>query len=81
MEVYNELKIAPSVNASMRIECLSDDKKPSACIKCGNCTSNCPQHIQIPEILEELSGMLDKMPKWSDISKERAEAAKKLQTK
>lgn len=81
MEVYNELKIAPSVNASMRIECLPEDKQPSACIKCGNCTSTCPQHIQIPEILEELSGMLETMPKWTDISKERAEAAKKLQNK
>lgn len=81
MEVYNELKFSPSVNASMRIECLSDDKKPSACIKCGNCSSTCPQHIQIPEILEELSGMLETMPKWSDISKARAEAAKKLQNK
>lgn len=76
--VYNEIKFSPSVNASMRIEALPENNRPSACVKCGKCAQICPQGINIPSVLDELSEKLQTMPKWTDISREREEAAKKL---
>ncbi len=77
LSVYNELRFAPVVNASMRLEFLPEDKKPSACLGCGACAHICPQGIDIPAIMKEMTQKLDSMPKWLDISREREEAAKK----
>lgn len=77
LSVYNELKITPAFTVSMRLEGLPEDKQPSACIKCGKCTHICPQSIDIPAELGKLAEMLEKLPKWADICRERAEAAKK----
>ena len=60
------------------MEFLPDDKKPTACISCGACTSICPQSIDIPAVLAELSDRVAKMPKWADISREREEAAERI---
>jgi len=76
LEVANEIRFSPSVNASMRIEFLSEDKKPSACIGCGACSAVCPQNIDIPAALKELDGMLKTMPSWKEISRQREEAQK-----
>ena len=62
----------------MKIEFLPEDKKPTACILCGACTSICPQSIDIPSALRELSETVAKMPKWADISREREEAAERI---
>lgn len=78
ISIYNELKFSPTFTVSMRIEGLSEDKKPSACIQCGQCQSICPQGIHIPSILQELDDMLKELPKWKDICREREEAAKQL---
>ncbi len=75
---YNELKIAPVVNASMRVEFLPKEKQPSSCLGCGACTHMCPQNIDIPQAMQELSEKMKTMPKWADISREREETAKKL---
>ncbi len=79
LSVYNELRFFPVVNASMRLEFLPEDKKPTACLTCGACTQICPQKIDIPKVLKELSVKLETMPKWLDISREREEAAKALE--
>ncbi len=78
LATYNDLQVAPVVNASMRLEYLPVDKQPAACLACGNCVKMCPQHIQIPEVLKQLTQKLESMPKWSAICKEREEAARKL---
>lgn len=74
----NDLKFANSFTAPMLIESLPDDKKPSACIACGKCTRICPQKIDVPKAMRELSDIYDKTVKWSEICKQREEAAKKL---
>ncbi len=79
--VYNELRIAPVVNASMRLEYLPEDKRPGACIGCGACTQICPQKIDIPGVMQDLAERLAAMPKWTDICRERAEAARRLAAK
>ena len=81
LSILNEMRIAPNVNAGMRVELLPEDQKPSACIACGNCTHICPQHIDIPGAMQELVIRLQTIPSWAAISREREEARKKLQGK
>ena len=78
INVYNEIRFSPSVNAAMIVEFEEDSKKPSACISCGKCTKICPQNIAIPEVMKDLSDRLSKLPSWATICKEREEAAKKI---
>ncbi len=78
LEIYNDLLFYPSSNTSMRIEFMDEDKKPYNCIACGACSSICPQNIDIPGSLSELSAMIEKLPSWKEICKEREEAARKL---
>ncbi len=75
---YSELCVDAKTNPTMWIEGLPADKQPSACIGCGSCEHICPQGIAIPTVMKDLSEKLDKIPKWSDICRERAEAAAKL---
>ena len=78
ISTLNELRVSSSMNASMKVEFLPEDKKPSACIGCGACSSICPQSIDVPAALAELSKKVDAMPKWADISREREEAAERM---
>ena len=64
---YNELRFDPSVNTSMRLDALPDDKLPTACISCGKCTQICPQKIDIPQVMKAFSQKLTTITKWSDI--------------
>lgn len=64
---YNELRFEPSVNTSMRLDALPDDKLPTACISCGKCTQICPQKIDIPQVMKAFSQKLTTITKWSDV--------------
>lgn len=64
---YNELRFDPSVNTSMRLDALPDDKLPTACIFCGKCTQICPQKIDIPAVMKAFSQKLTTITKWSDV--------------
>ena len=77
LETYNELKTAPATNSAMRIEFLPEHKKPSACIGCGKCERICPQNIAIPRKLSELTELLEKMPSWTEICRQREAAQAK----
>lgn len=63
------------MNAGMRIEGLPEEKKPSACIGCRKCTRICPQNIDIPGVMEELTESLKKIPSWRELSRKREEEA------
>ena len=76
--VYNELNYSISVNASMLVEFLPEDKKPAACIGCGACSRMCPQGIDIPEVMRKLSALIEKAPSWRAICREREENAERL---
>ena len=62
---------------SMRLDGLDDDKKPAACIQCGQCTHACPQGINVPEILAELADLYEKGPRWTKTHKDRGDAIRK----
>ncbi len=81
ISIYNELKIAPTVNASMRIEAEPVEKQPTACISCGKCTRVCPQGIEIPEIMKELPELMKKLPTWEEVSRLREEAQERNRKK
>ena len=73
---YNELRFEPSVNTSMRLDALPDDKLPTACISCGKCTQICPQKIDIPAVMKTFSEKLTTITKWSDVCAARERAQK-----
>lgn len=76
IRTYNELRVAPALNAVMRIEFMPEDKQPSACIGCGKCARICPQNIDIPEVMKDLSRRIRELPSWAEICRQREAAAK-----
>ena len=78
LEYYNELRISPSLLLSMRIEATPEDKRPNNCIGCNACASICPQNLDIPKHLSDFAEKLKEVPSWTEISRQRTEAAKKI---
>lgn len=78
LATYNDLRFAPITNTGMRIEALPPEKRPDACLACGKCAQVCPQKINIPEELKAMAALLETVPKWSDLCRNREEAARRL---
>lgn len=78
LEFYNEMRIAPSTNVTMRIDAYPESRQPQSCINCQSCVNICPQGIDIPKHLADLVNISNKLPSWAQISKQREEAAKRL---
>ncbi len=76
LSIYNELRIAPTTNAAMRLDALPEDKRPSACIGCGKCARVCPQGIDVPAALGALDAKLKTIPSWAEICRQRDAAQK-----
>ena len=63
LENYNQYKYNGTDEAwlaQMAIGALPEDKRPSACIRCGECAKVCPQKIDIPKVMKEFSEGLAK---------------------
>ena len=73
LNIFNEIRVVPSVNSYMRLDALGPDKQSSACIKCGKCVKMCPQGINIPEMMENFTETLAKLPTWESICHQRDE--------
>ena len=41
-----------------RLKALEKEKQPAACIGCGSCTAHCPQGLDIPAYMQEMSALL-----------------------
>ena len=79
IHAYNDLKFSGgSMTVAMQFDALPEDKLPSACLGCGACAAICPQSIDIPAALAELSDLIAKSPSWAELCKQREEAARKL---
>ena len=74
LSVYNDLRYAPVINTTLRIEVLPESKKPDVCVGCGKCARICPQKIDIPGAMQDFCDLLEKVPKWEDVCRERAAA-------
>jgi predicted aldo/keto reductase-like oxidoreductase len=59
------------VATRIRIDALPEDKQSTACIGCGLCAQNCPQKINVPAELNNLSDILKSMPTWAQVCEER----------
>lgn len=79
LATYNDMQFDTSFTISMQMDAVPEGRRPQDCLACGACTRMCPQGIDIPEALAKLASALEKMPKWADLCRERAEAAAKLQ--
>lgn len=42
-----------------RLKALPEDKRPNACVGCGNCTAHCPQALKIPLYMKEMASLLE----------------------
>ena len=62
----------PSTNAIMAVEALPKSRQPQSCLGCGACTAVCPQKIDIPGCMQELTERIAKIPSWIEISRQRA---------
>ena len=60
ISMYNELRSCDAGNVAKRMECMPEDKKPSACIACGQCAQRCPQNIDIPGTMKYFAEKLSK---------------------
>lgn len=61
LSLYNEHKFTKGgFIAPMALAALPEDKRPAACIGCGNCAAVCPQGIDIPGSLADFAEMLKK---------------------
>ena len=52
--LYNDVFMFknPEVNVLLYSELISPERRASACIECGKCEEQCPQHLQIQEALK-----------------------------
>ena len=64
--------VAKEVNGKNRIEV-----DPDRCIACGACKQICPQNIDIPSVLEDLTNTINSMTSWKEICKQREEESKR----
>ena len=76
MSICSDIRFAPVVNSVMMIQALPEEKKPAACVACGKCTQICPQGIDIPGVMKELSERLEKIPSWEAICLQRIQEQK-----
>lgn len=54
--LYNQYKISKSkMSFTMYYDTLSEAEQPDACIKCGLCSKNCPQNLDIPALLTKIA--------------------------
>ncbi len=80
INLYNQLgHTNMGMVLAMFLDAWPKEKWPHACIGCGKCAKSCPQGIDIPDVMRKLAAKLDSIPSWSEVCKERAAAAAKLE--
>ncbi len=81
LATYNDLQFATTFTVSMQMDVVPEGRRAQDCLGCGACVRMCPQGIGIPDTLSQLAAALDRIPKWADLCRERAEAAEKLKAR
>ena len=63
ISMYNEAKHDGRLfGISSALDTLGEDKKPSACLACGECAKLCPQEIDIPGVMKQFADMIAAPP-------------------
>ena len=74
LSLYNQMRFSPELNLVMRVEAMDPGKRPAACVGCGACAAMCPQNIDIPGCLADFAGLIDQLPSWEEICRQREAA-------
>ncbi|MBR1617385.1 aldo/keto reductase [bacterium] len=54
--LYNQYKVVKNkMMFGVYYDTLSENEKPDKCIKCGLCSKNCPQNLNIPKLLVQIA--------------------------
>ena len=77
ISLYNDTKVASSINHSMYYRAIDEDKRFDKCINCGQCAAVCPQGIDVPTILAEADAIYKAIPDWEELCRKREAAAEK----
>ncbi|MBQ9955747.1 MAG: aldo/keto reductase [Eggerthellaceae bacterium] len=77
LEVYNNMRFAPSTNVAMSVEFMDPEKRPEKCTACGACSRICPQGIDVPTALADLVERIGGVTPWASVCVEREAAAKR----
>ena len=77
IRLYNDVKLEPSLNLSMRVDVIAEDKRPQSCIGCGKCRAICPQGIDVPKLMKEMPAVFATLPNWAELCRQREEAQKR----
>ncbi|MDR1695060.1 MAG: aldo/keto reductase [Endomicrobium sp.] len=63
-DMYNEYKAAGKTDVFLqKYDALKDREKAGKCIKCGLCSENCPQLLDIPPLLEMIDNTVKNLKK------------------
>lgn len=73
--LYNQLKLFQNSSTDFRVHYtysqIPEAQRPDHCLKCGLCSKHCPQHLNIPALLEtilnEAFSEKDSAPRTSDL--------------
>ncbi len=58
--LYNQYKVSKNdMLFSVYYDTLAENEKPDKCIKCGLCKTNCPQNLEIPDLLAKIKQAKD----------------------
>ena len=74
---YNAFLTQDDFSIRQYMDSLPEDKRPSACIGCGQCTDICPQNINVPDIMERFAAALAGEKTWEQVCKEHDADLKK----
>ncbi len=77
LALYNDLRFSPNFNVGMTVDGLAEESRPSACVACGKCAKTCPQKIDVPAAMKDFSEMLETIPHWADMCRQREEEARR----
>ena len=80
ISLYNDVRMEPSLNLSMRVDALDQSKLPQSCIGCGKCRAICPQGIDVPGLMKEMPAVFATLPSWAEICRQREEAQNKAKS-
>lgn len=78
IDIYNNYRVAPSMNQNARLLGIDKAHWPDACVGCGHCVKACPQKIDIPTAMRDFSERIINGPDWETISRARAKEAEEL---
>lgn len=60
--LYNDYTLSQREGVYLKAyEALPETQRAASCVQCGRCAERCPQHIQIPEKMQEIKACIEKL--------------------